>query len=82
MLLYAVDDNYPAAFLYLWGQPALIDALLRPVNLFMMNLTFTASAPFPHNISWPHRYSIHYLGQYPIAELQCCECFLRIRTCC
>ena len=66
-----IDDNYPAAFLFLWRQPELLNALLRPINSFMANRTFAAGAPFPHNISWRQQYSIHYLGQYPVAELQC-----------
>jgi hypothetical protein len=67
-----IDDNYPAAFFYLWRQPELLNALLRPINIFMQNSTFvSASAPWPLNVTWKEQYSIHYLGQYPIAELQC-----------
>jgi hypothetical protein len=66
-----IDDNYPAAFLYLWRQPELINALLRPVHLFMRNYTYRNNSAWPLNVTWQHPFSIHFLGQYPIAELQC-----------
>eukprot|EP00463_Aulacantha_scolymantha_P003250 TRINITY_DN406_c0_g1_i1.p1 TRINITY_DN406_c0_g1~~TRINITY_DN406_c0_g1_i1.p1 ORF type:complete len:316 (+),score=64.50 TRINITY_DN406_c0_g1_i1:1295-2242(+) len=37
----------------------------------MSNETYTSSAGWPHNVTWNQPYSIHYLGQYPDAELQC-----------
>ena len=35
-----IDDNYPASLMYLWRQPELLNALLRPINIFMSNRTF------------------------------------------
>ena len=35
------------------------------------NYTYCADCGWPKNTTWRHPYSIHYLGQYPIAELQC-----------
>eukprot|EP00039_Didymoeca_costata_P022326 m.346519 g.346519 ORF g.346519 m.346519 type:complete len:773 (+) comp29453_c0_seq1:52-2370(+) len=66
-----IDDNYPASLLYLWRQPELLNALLRPINIFMLNLTYIQNSSWPYNMTWQHAFSIHYLGQYPIAELQC-----------
>lgn len=68
-----IDDNYPAALLYLWSQPELLNALLRPINMFMSNETYSraAAAGFPRNFSFTDLYSVHYLGQYPVAEMQC-----------
>ena len=61
----------PAALFYLWRQPTLLNALLNPINHYMANDTFCSTCGWPKNQTWQHRYSIHYLGQYPIAELQC-----------
>ena len=66
-----IDDNYPAALLYLWGQPELLNALLRPINMFMANETHSAAYGFPRNLTFPEPYCVHYLGQYPVAEMQC-----------
>eukprot|EP01079_Euglenida_sp_SAG-EU17-18_P006828 gene6828-1221_t len=67
-----IDDNYPASLLYLWGQPELLNALLRPINMFAGGETYGGpSAPFPRNLTWGEGYCIHYLGQYPVAEMQC-----------
>jgi len=66
-----IDDNYPASLFYLWKQPELLNALLMPINLYQTNHSFCESCGWPRNTTWPHPYSIHYLGQYPIAELQC-----------
>ena len=66
-----IDDNYPAALFYLWRQPTLLNALLNPINHYMANDTFCSTCGWPKNQTWQHRYSIHYLGQYPIAERQC-----------
>lgn len=59
-----IDDNYPAALLYLWGNPELLNALLRPVNMFMRNETYAPWLPFPRNLSFTYLYSVHYLGKY------------------
>ena len=59
----------------------LISALLRPVQMYNSgDLHRPDDAPYPMSVSWPgaqpvsgtsNNYSIHYLGQYPIAEMQC-----------
>ena len=66
-----IDDNYPAALFYLWRNPELLNALLQPINYYMQNLSYCATCGWPKNQTWQHQFSIHYLGQYPIAELQC-----------
>merc|ERR1712039_172153 len=67
-----IDDNYPAALFYLWRQPELLHALLRPINMFMGKETYAGpDAGWPRNLTSPYNYSIHYLGQYPVAEAQC-----------
>lgn len=76
-----VDDNLDAVPMFLWRQPELINAMMRPVNMFNSDdLIRPPNAPYPMNVSWPgfqpvsgtsNNYSVHYLGQYPIAEMQC-----------
>jgi len=66
-----IDDNYPASLFFLWGNPKLLDALLRPIHIFMSNETYLPDGSWPRNVSWNKNYSIHFLGQYPDAELQC-----------
>ncbi len=58
-----IDDNYPAALLFLWRNPTLLNAMLRPINIFMANATLDPAAAWPLNVSWPYPYSVHYLGQ-------------------
>ena len=53
--------------------------MLRPLNMYNSgDIHRPANASYPMNVSWPdaqpvsgtsNRYSIHYLGQYPIAEM-------------
>jgi hypothetical protein len=66
-----IDDNYPAALFYLWRNPELLNALLQPINYYMQNYSLCEQCGWPRNQTWQHPFSIHYLGQYPIAELQC-----------
>ena len=42
-----IDDNYPASLLYLWRQPELLNALLRPINIFMSNRTYAGERNTP-----------------------------------
>eukprot|EP00118_Oscarella_pearsei_P025892 m.308983 g.308983 ORF g.308983 m.308983 type:complete len:735 (+) comp45228_c0_seq1:771-2975(+) len=67
-----IDDNFPAAPLYLYFNPDLIPAFLAPILMFANNETYAGdTAPFPRNVSWTESYSPHFLGFYPNAELQC-----------
>ena len=43
----------------------------RPLNLFNDHQTYDAALRYPRNVYFPYNYSAHYLGQYPVAELQC-----------
>ena len=76
-----LDDNLDAIPMFVWRQPELINALLRPVQMYNTgDLIRPADAAYPMTVAWPDaqpvsgsssNYSIHYLGQYPIAEMQC-----------
>ena len=39
--------------------------------MFNSKETFDPKLPYPRNVSFPYNYSAHYIGQYPVAELQC-----------
>ena len=65
-----VDDLYRPAPFHLWKNPELLNALLRPLNMFTSRQTYDPLGGYPLNVSYPHRFSCHYLGQYPIAEMQ------------
>jgi hypothetical protein len=43
----------------------------QPINYYMQNYSYCPSCGWPKNQTWQHNFSIHYLGQYPVAELQC-----------
>lgn len=66
-----IDDNYRSIWSWVWGSPAALGAMVRPLNLFNDHQTFDPDAGYPRNVSFPYNYSVHYLGQYPVAELQC-----------
>ena len=65
-----VDDLYRPAPFHLWKNPELLNALLRPLNMFTSRQTYDPLGGYPLNVSYPHKFSCHYLGQYPIAEMQ------------
>lgn len=66
-----IDDNYRSIWPYVWGNPDALTAMVRPLNLFNDHQTFDPMAGYHRNVSFPYNYSAHYLGQYPVMELQC-----------
>ena len=49
-----IDDNLPAVPMFLWRQPELINAMLRPLNMYNADdLHRPDGAPYPMNVSWP-----------------------------
>lgn len=45
--------------------------VLEMLRIIRMFRRYDAALPYPRNVSFPFNYSAHYLGQYPVAELQC-----------
>ena len=68
-----IDDNYPAGLFYLWKQPALLNALLQPINYYMQNYSFCPTCGWPKNQTWQVPFSIHYLGQYLLRRIYACH---------
>ncbi|XP_065842884.1 uncharacterized protein [Oscarella lobularis] len=68
----SVVDNFPAMPLYLYYNNDAISALLRPIFMFANNETYgDFLSKFPRNITYSESYCPHFLGEYPIAALQC-----------